>query len=69
MVVFHVSTFILLLQVGGGFKTIAFESQCITASNYEKVFRDNIERFTKRKKPKTPVIKGFTAFANKKVTS
>ena len=33
---------------------LAFESQCITATNYEKVFRDNIERFTKREKAETP---------------
>ena len=41
-------------KVGGDFKTIAFESQCITATNYEKVFSDNIERFAKREKAETP---------------
>ena len=57
-------------KVGGGFKITDNESQNKTAMRNEKVFRDSIEYCTKREKAENPLVnKGFTAFANKKVTS
>ncbi len=56
-------------EVGGGFKTTDNESQSKKSNGIREGLRDSSERGTKRKKPKTLVNKGITAFANKKVTS